>query len=197
MLRVSRTGLPMILLLLLFLLMSGCTAPTSPETTPVVMTVVETVPVEVTRQVEVTRFVEVTRQVIVTQLVEIVVTPTPQTATSTPIPTETIKPLTPFPTLLSTAKIGGSTTPKGSSSVPFFIENQTDDPLVLNLYGPKLLLTLSIGKDEVRKTFLKEASYTYEVLRDDQRLYAGEFTINNFDKHEFFLRENKAVLWIP
>ena len=197
MLPASRIVLPLTLFVLFSLTTSGCTPPTSLETTPIILTVVETVPVEVTRQVEVTRFVEVTRQVIVTQLVELAVTPTPLPATSTPTPPATFQPLTPFPTLLSTAKIGGTSIPKGSNSVPFFVENQTDDPLMLNLYGPQLLLTLTIGKDEVRKTFLREGEYTYEVRRDDQIAYTGSFVINNIDKHEFFLREHKAVLWIP
>jgi hypothetical protein len=195
--RASRTSQPLICFILLTFITGGCSAPANPVSAPVVLTVVETVPVEVTRQVEVTRFVEVTRQVIVTQLVEFVVTPTPPAITNSPIQTDTSQPLTPYPTLLSTSRIGGTTTPKSSANVPFFIENQSDDPLEFNLYGPQLLLTLNLGKDEVRKTFLQEGTYTYEVMRDDLRVYAGEFTINNIDKHEFFLRENKAVLWIP
>jgi hypothetical protein len=148
---------------LLPILVAGCSAQTRPEISTVIVTVVETVPVEVTHQVEVTRLVEVTRQVIVTQLVEFVITPTPAAPKETPTPSELAQLLTPQPTLLSTTQIGGSTTPKSSDAVPFFIENQTDDPLTLNLYGSQLLLTLNIGKDEIRKTFLKEGEYTYEV----------------------------------
>ena len=147
MLRVSRSRLLLILFLLLFLLLGGCSSPATPEATQVVITVVETVPVEVTRQVVVTQIVEVTRQVIITHLVELLVTLTPPPATETPSPTLIAQQLTPLPTILSTAKIGDNTTPKGSNSVPFFIENQTDTPLLLNLYGPQTLLTLSIGKE--------------------------------------------------
>ena len=188
---------PLTILLLLPMLVVGCNAQAGPEASPVVVTVIETVPVEVTRQVEATRLVEVTRQVIITQLIEQIITPTPEGPKATPSPSDLEKPLTPQPTLLSTTNIGGSTTPKSSSAVPFFIENQTDDLLTLNLYGPQLLLTLNIGKDEIRKTFLKEGEYSYEIRRDDKLVYVGSFVINNFDKHEFFLRENKAVLWIP
>jgi hypothetical protein len=184
-------------IILLSVLLAGCNSPAYAVNAPVVITVKETVPVEVTRQVEVTHLVEVTRQVVVTRLVEVLVTPTPLANTETSTPTILFQPLTPLPTLLSTAKIGDNTTPKSPASVPFFIENQTDSPLLLNLSGPQTLLTLTLGPDEVRKTYLAEADYTYEVWRDGQIAYAGKFTINNFDKHGFFMRQNKAVLWIP
>jgi hypothetical protein len=46
------------------------------QQTPVIVTVVQTIPVEVTRLVEMTVPVEVTREVFVTQIVEVQVTPT-------------------------------------------------------------------------------------------------------------------------
>ena len=91
-----------VLVLATALLAAGCAS--APEATPQIVTVVETVPVEVTRVVEVLNTVEVTRQVVVTVVVEVPVTPqaTP-TATQAPAQPAATFSYLPTPTVLGQA----------------------------------------------------------------------------------------------
>lgn len=180
------------LLTLLALFLSACAA--SPQTTEVV-TVIETVPVEITRLVEVPRTVEVTRLVIQTAIVEVVAT---QTAITTvdilPTPTAAVTWVyVPSNTPLSSAPTNYVKV-KGTSLLK--ITNQTNDVLKVELFGDD---PLAVNIDPGKSVFhvLREGKYTYKVQRDNKRLYSGTISINNPDKHELLLNENKATIILP
>src|SRR4030066_1726314 len=95
MLNVSKRQIVPLAILMAALVLSACAGTSPANSTPNVLTVIQTVPVEVTRIVEITQAVEVTRQVVVTQIVEVPVTVPPNPTLEAP-PTPT---LPSFPTL--------------------------------------------------------------------------------------------------
>lgn len=207
------------ILLLASLLAASCSPAAAP--TPVLVTVVQTVPVEVTRQAEVTREVEVTRQVVATQLVEVTVTPPlaetpvqgiPMTQTPTQaspaaqtpaqgIPmTQTPTPANPGgqPATTSVVTPYNQITPdqKGQGFTPVFVQNETEFTMKVSLLGPtSLLVTVSPGGSQ--KVWLRPGDYLYETWKDDRKSYSGSFKIASADKHLLILRDSKAILWIP
>ena len=193
MLNISKRQIILLAVLIAALILSGCAGSSPANSTPNVVTVIQTVPVEVTRIVEITQAVEVTRQVVVTQIVEVPVTVTPNpTVEATPTPT-----LLPFPTL--TPILATQITPqgKGNGFVPFFLVNQTQDRLDVYITGPLTPAPVALSPDSSFKVFLREGDYFYSVWRDGKVAYEGGFRITNIDKHQLILQENKAVFWIP
>jgi len=182
----------------------SCSASTPAPDTKVVVTVVETIPVEVTRLVEVTQLVEVTKEVFVTEIVEIPVTITAQPPTETPdnsSPTETPIPIadtltlpaaiTPLPTELQFTPEA-----RGDGWLPFYIENQTDSKLEIVASGP-IPFDRFVWNGQTEKVWLNEGRYTYTVWEGGSQKYSGSFNITNIDKHQLFLRENDAKFWYP
>jgi hypothetical protein len=100
--RAQHTIVLLTITLLSISILVGCGG-SAPSPTPPVITVVQTVPVEVTRIVELPVTVEVTRQVVVTQVVEVPVTLTP---TSLPVEaaTSTAAPVTFVPSRLTSQR---------------------------------------------------------------------------------------------
>jgi hypothetical protein len=211
-----------LLLSLIFasLLATACGPAATPS--PVVLTVVQTVPVEVTRLAEVTQMVEVTRQVVVTQLVEVAVTPPvegtaaqgiPMTQTPVSAVSETPVqgiPMTQTPTPPATnstagqATLASAVTPynwitpdaKGQGFTPVFIENQTDYTMKIAINGPlNMEVTVAPGRSQL--VWLRRGNYTFQTWKDDRKSYSGSFSIVSADKYQLFLRDSKAVLWVP
>jgi hypothetical protein len=182
----------------------GCGTSTPAISTPEVITVVQTIPVEVTRLVEVTQIVEAVQEVIVTEIIEIPVTITPQPPTETPAnepPTETLNlPLnTPAPpsTDATLSPFAGFTPEaRGNGWLPFYIENQTDSQLAIVASGP-IPFDRVIWNGQTIRVWLREGKYTYSVWEDGDQKYTGSFNITNIDKHQLFLRENDGKYWYP
>ena len=190
---VSKRQIIVLAVLLAALILSGCVGSSQSISTPNVVTVIQTVPVEVTRIVEITQAVEVTRQVVVTQIVEVPVTVTPNpTVEATPTPTLALVPT--FTPILAT-----QITPqgKGDGFSPFFLVNQTPDRLEVYITGPLTPAPVALSPNSSFKVFLREGDYSYSVWRDGKVAYQGGFRITNIDKHQLILHEDKAVFWIP
>lgn len=175
------------------LAMSGCLSqtPVVPDTAKV--TVVETLPVEVTRLVEVPVTVEVTRQVIVNQTVQVpvTVTPTPEaTQTQTPSLLVTLTtPMPPSPTpTFPLEKVEGYSV--------LLVVNETGDDLVVEIYGPVDRGFTFKGSSKILEK-VKEGLYTYRVIKQEQIIYQGSFNITNPDKFELHIRSNKVVFLMP
>lgn len=185
---VPRLKIKLLLWIFPLALLAACSAPSTPQT----ITVVETVPVEVTRVIEVPLVVEVTREVPVTRVVELPVTVTPSaTPEITPTPEPSATPT--FTMLLATA-----TVPEGKVAgwAPLKVHNRTDVRLTLEISGPAYhTFYVSAGDEEMRT--VPEGDYTYVVSDDLGRLYTGSFRITNPDKHELVMREDKAVFLVP
>ncbi|MEJ2266592.1 MAG: hypothetical protein P8X95_24360 [Anaerolineales bacterium] len=175
--------------------LSGCSAATPPPAATVIVTVVSTIPVEVTRVVEVQRTVEVTREVVLTQIVEVPVTVTPS-----PSPQ-----LSPTPTVLSNASgprvVAASPSPtfprekvEGFSHLK--LVNQTADNLVVGITGP-FEHSYALSADSDRIVPVMEGNYTYTVWRQEQVLFTGQMNITNPDKHELHIRQDKVVFLVP
>lgn len=185
---IPRLNIKLLLWILPLALLAACGAPPTPQT----ITLVETVPVEVTRLVEVERLVEVTREVPVTVVVEQPVTVTPSaTPQVSPTPEPSATPT--FTLLLATA-----TVPEGKVEgwAPLKVHNRTDVRLTLEISGAaNHTFVLSAGDEEMRT--VPEGDYTYIVSSELGRMYTGSFSITNPDKHELIMREDKAVFWMP
>jgi hypothetical protein len=160
--------------------------------TPFVQTVVQTVPVEVTRDVEVTRMVEITRDVIVTQVIQIPVTITPALPSATPTYQFQSQPATPLVNLTPQA------TPqeKYEGYTPIFVHNQTSDKMDVYLAGPDVF-NLALWGGDLQKIWTREGNYEYIVSINGQEAYRGKFKITSADKYVWNLYKNKAVLQIP
>lgn len=187
--RESKKTLVLVFVLFSTLALWSCSASPQPSPTPEIVTVVSTVPVEVTRIVEIPKTVEVTRKVMVTQVVEVPVTLTPA-----PMPTDTptpeslgYSPIYPTPTFPE-GKVGGFSHLK--------LTNETEYSLVVNIYGP-IVESYTLHKNMVTIKVVKEGQYTYTVIRDEKIIYRGTMNITNPDKHELKLREDKAVFLVP
>lgn len=183
------------LAILIALVLSSCAGNPSPAVETVIVTVVNTVPVEITRIVEVQKTVEVTRQVVVTQQVEIPVTVTPSpTPESSPTPENTPAPTT-------AAFIPAAATPtfpdeKVAGFSLLKLVNETDNNLMVNISGP-FQQSYPIGSHLERVDTVKEGKYTYTVLRDGQVIFRGTMNFTNPDKHELHIREDKVVFLVP
>jgi hypothetical protein len=196
--------LAIILILISAIILWGCGTSTPTTSPPEIVTVVETIPVEVTRLVEVTQIVEVVQEVIVTEIIEIPVTVTPQPPTETPVsemPTETpdLPTHTPVPPLTdATLSPYAGFTPeaRGNGWLPFFIENQTDSQLAIVASGP-IPFNRVVWNGQTIKVWLREGKYTYSVWEDGNQKYTGSYNITNIDKHQLFLRENDGKFWYP
>lgn len=177
------------------LLLSSCAGNTTPAVETVVVTVVNTVPVEITRIVEIEKTVEVTRQVVVTQEVEVPVTVTPSpTPENSPTPESTATPTAPaFITAEATP-----TFPQEKVEGFSFLKlvNETDNNLVVNISGP-FQQSYPIGSHLERVETVKEGQYTYMVLQDGRVIFRGTMNFTNPDKHELHIREDKVVFLVP
>jgi hypothetical protein len=171
-------------------LASGCGNAATPA--PVVQTVIQTVAVEVTRNIEVTRVLEVTRDVVVTQVVELPVTVTPSLPTAkATIPAQS-QPATPLANLTPQATPDA----KYQGFTPVFVQNKTSDKLDVFLAGPDEFNLALWGGDQ-QKIWVSEGNYTYTVWTNGQEAYHGKLKIVSADKYNWLLYEKKAVLWIP
>jgi hypothetical protein len=196
--------LTIILILITATTLWGCGTSTPAISTPEVVTVVETIPIEVTRLVEVTQIVEDVQEVIVTEIIEIPVTVTPLSPTEKPTsesPTETPDlPLnTPAPpsTGATLSPFAGFTPEaRGNGWLPFYIENQTDSQLAIVASGP-IPFNRVVWNGQTIKVWLQEGTYNYSVWEGGNRKYTGSFNITNIDKHQLFLRENDGKFWYP
>ena len=197
-------ALTIILILISAISLWGCGTSTPTTSPPEVVTVVETIPVEVTRLVEITQIVEVVQEVIVTEIVEIPVTVTPQPPTETPaseVPTETTDlPIhTPVPPLTDATQspfAGFTPEARGDGWLPFFIENRTAGKLEIVASGP-IPFNRVVWNGQTIRVWLREGTYIYSVLDDGNKKYGGSFNITNIDKHQLFLRENDGKFWYP
>ncbi|OGO26690.1 MAG: hypothetical protein A2W33_07905 [Chloroflexi bacterium RBG_16_52_11] len=183
-------------LLMMILLAAGC-KPALPA--PVIVTVVKTMPVEVTRLVEMTVPVEVTREVFITQIVEVQVTPTPALS---------VTPTTKFSSVQATS-IGGQPfsidpsltaviTPqaKGEGFTPVFVKSFVKERLEMYLRGP-LNAMVVVNSGNVWKIWLTKGNYTYTVYNRSGLAYDGAFKIASSDKYEIHLYNKKAVILVP
>lgn len=193
----SFTRFHLILLLLVSLLLSGCASFTPAVVTPEIVTIVQTVPVEVevpvevTRFIEVTRLVEVTRQVVQTELVPVTVTPTPS-----PEATGTSVAPTPGLIALGNTPTYGKPAEKVPGIAPLRVWNTTEDTLEVVINGP-VYYQISLAANKAVFLSIKEARYTYLVYRDGNFVYKGEMNISNPDKYELHLKEERAAFLIP
>ena len=180
------------LLILTALLRGACNGTAAPAEATVIVTVVETVPVEVTR------VVEVTQEVIVTEIVEVPVTVTPHPPTATSAPTAT--PTQPAVAATSTSIIDPQfgITPEGRVHgwLPFYVENKTTEKLEIFVTGP-IPFNRVVYAGGSQKVWLREGNYTFTVWEHGQLKYNGTFRITIDEKHHLFLREDKPKLWIP
>lgn len=160
--------------------------------TVVLETVIQTVPVEVTRNVEVTRLVEITREVLVTEVVEIPVTITPELPGVTPTQQSQIAIATPV--INTTPQV----TPqqKYTGFTPIFVHNRTGDKMDVYLGGPDTFNLVLWGGDQ-QKIWVREGRYDYRVWLNGQDGYSGNFNIVSEDKYDLFLDAKKAILWVP
>ena len=181
---------------MLVLLTTGCSAA---QQTPTIVTVVQTVPVEVTRLVEVTVPVEVTREVYITQIVEVQITPTPG-LTSTPTTQSGGVQATPFGTqssYIGPAPTAGFTPQaKGEGFTPVFVKSFAKDRLEMYIRG-HLDISVVVNPDNVKKIWLSRGDYTYTVYDPGGLAYDGSFKIASDDKYEIHLYDNKAVIVVP
>ena len=149
-----------VILLATGLLTSACG--TTATQAPVLQTVVQTVPVEVTRNVEVTRMVEITRDVVVTQVVELPVTVTPALPSVTPT----------YSNAQAQATLAVNITPqvtpqeKYQGYTPIFIQNKTTDKMDVYLAGPDEFNLVLMGWRPAKNL---DARRELRVHRLDQR----------------------------
>lgn len=184
-----------LLSLIVLLILSGCSQATPQLLQTVVVTVVNTVPVEVTRIVEVKKTVAVTHEVVVTQIVEVPVTVTPSPSPEiSPTPEITTPPTAAFEILASPSP----TFPQGKVQgfAPLKLVNQTADNLLVNIAGPFEQMYALSGESDRIETVM-EGQYTYTVWRQDQALYTGSMNITNPDKHELHIRPDRVVFLVP
>jgi hypothetical protein len=181
--------------MLLALFLSGCSGATPSPVETVIVTIVSTFPVEVTRVVEVQRTVEVTREVVVTQVLEVPVTVTPTLAPQmSPTPAVLITPGGPSLPAVSPSPTFPREKVEGFSSLK--LVNQTTDNLVVNISGP-FEQSYALSADSERIEVVMEGKYTYTVWRQEQALFTGQMNITNPDKHELHIRQDKVVFLVP
>lgn len=178
--------------------LAGC-SPQAAE--PEVVTVVNTVPVEVTRLVEVERTVVVTQEVIVTQVVEVPVTVMPtDTAPSSPVPETAVVnlPVAGFTPVPVTATINPNEFKDNKSQgfAPLKLTNETDKSVVVQVSGPQSF-TFTLGGETSLLQVVPEADYAYTILHDGEVLFSGKLHITNPDKHELIVRSDKVIFKVP
>lgn len=179
-------------------LLSACS---SPAPTPQVVTVVNTVPIEVTRLVEIESTVLVVTEVVVTQIVEIPVTITPTLNLE----------MTSTPQVTSTQIVeGGTEIIFGTPTLPasefkdekiqgysiLKVINETPDYLSVVVSGPETQKLAVSGGKSVSQVIL-EGVYSYSVERDGQEIYQGVIQLTNPDKHELVIRKDKVIYRVP
>ena len=173
------------------ILATGCAS--APEPTPQIVTVVETVPVEVTRIVEVLNTVEVTRQVVVTVVVEVPVTPQ-ATPTATQAPAQPAATISYLPT--PTALVQSFDAPKVQGVSRLKIDNTTDDTLTAKASGAQ---SFEVEIPPGRSAFLNVpyGEYTIRVYEGADRKYTVHVNCINPDKYEIILAGDKASVIEP
>lgn len=176
---------------------TGCSGNLAQD--PVVVTIVQTVPIEIIRDVTVEVPLEVQRDVIITQVIEVLVTPTPIS------PTEAVNLTNPpllagnaTPSVLPTIDPTLQVTPqeKGNNIAPVLVSNLTADKMELSLTGP-VNIYLTLYDDTVHRIWLNKGDYNYVVYANGQFAYDGKLKISSIDKYEIKLQKNKIVLLIP
>jgi len=184
------------ILLMMIVLMAGCNPA---QQTPVIVTVVQTMPVEVTRLVEMTVPVEVTREVIITQIVEVQVTPTPAVS-GTPTTQAGGMQATPIggqPTSAGPILTPGITPQgKGEGFTPVFVKSFADERLEMFMRGPMDVMVVA-NPGDVQKIWLTKGSYTYAVYNPCGLAYEGVVRIARAEKGEIYVHNNKAVIAAP
>lgn len=179
-------------------LLTGC-SPRAIE--PEVVTVVNTVPVEVTRLVEVEKTVVVTQEVVLTQIVEVPVTVTPM-ITAEASPTETapvdsfqVTGFTPAP-VTATIDPNEFKDNKFQGFAPLRVANETENSVVVQVFGSQSF-AFTLGGQTSQIQVVPEADYTFNVIRDGEVLFTGNLHITNPDKHELIVRSNKVIVKVP
>ena len=183
-------------LFMIFLLTLGCSGA---QQTPAIITVVQTVPVEVTRLVEMTVPVEVTREVFQTQIVEVQVTTTPAVTSTPTIPAGSPQIQQPAGSQFTAGPVttaGFTPQAKGEGFTPVFVSSYATDRLEMYLRGP-IDLSVVLNPDNVKKIWLSRGNYTYTVYDPGGLAYDGDLRIASNDKYEIYLYNNKAVIAVP
>jgi hypothetical protein len=183
------------LFVLTTMLLWGCSAPTQPAQTPVVVTVVNTVEVEVTRMVQVPQTVEVTRQVVVTQLVPVTTTPSISTSaapTATPTPPATVAPT--LPAAAATVVWIPTKPPVKVNGISYLkITNATNDKVEV-LFNGTVTRSYIVGGGTSVSTSIPWGSYTYQVVKNGKVAFSNEIRFNNSDKYEMVIFEDHAII---
>ena len=175
------------------ILAAGCGGAAQPTPTAQIVTVVETVPVEVTRVVEVVNTVEVTRQVVVTVLVEVPVTP-PATPTATRPPAQPAATISYIPT--STALVQEFDSDKKEGVSRLKIDNTTDETLTAMGSGTK---SFEVEIPPGKSAFLNVpyGDYTIRVYEGSKRMYTAHVSCVNPDKYTIVLNGDSATVIAP
>lgn len=186
------------LIIFIAVMLSACS---SPVPAPQVVTVVNTVPVEVTRLVEVERTVLVITEVVSTQIVEVPVTVTP---------TATLE-ATPAPQATATQVVDGSIVVGfGTPTLPadefkdekvqgysiLKVINESPDDLIVTVSGPEMQ-TLAVSSGKSINQVILEGEYLYFVERDNKVIFQGLIQLTNPDKHELVLRKDIVIYRVP
>lgn len=189
-------------LLVVVFLAAGC-SPAASE--PVVVTVINTVPVEVTRLVEVQRTVEVVREVVVTEIVEVQVpvtvtavleegaTPTPQ---ASPVPSEGAGAGSAVVYASPTIDLNAFKDQKVQGFAPLKVINETGSTLTVVVNGPTYL-SMVLGGHSSTIEIVAEAEYSYAVWEENEIIYSGTMRFTNPDKHELVIHNNRVVFKVP
>jgi hypothetical protein len=195
--RATRNTLRRLLIVLLLgttaLLAAGCGGAGQATPTAQIVTVLQTVPVEVTRLVEVVNTVEVTRQVVVTVVVEVPMTPA-ATPTAPRPPTQPAVTYAYLPT--ATSLVQAFETPKAAGISRLKLDNETDETLTVKGSGTQ---NFEIELPPNKSAFLNVpyGEYTLRVYNGDDRLYTVKVNIVNSDKYEVRLGSDKATILAP
>lgn len=188
--------------LLAAILLASC-SPQPAE--PVVVTVVNTVPVEVTRMVEVQQTVVVTQEVVVTEIVEVpvpvTVTPNPTmegTATSEPSPTASGADIGGAPVVNATPTIdlNAFQDQKIQGFAPLKVINETESALTVQVQGPAYV-SMTVGGHNSAIEIVPEGAYTYTVYEDGRAIFSGTMRFTNPDKHELVIHDDRVVFKVP
>lgn len=189
-------------LLVIVLVTAGCS---SEAVQTVVVTVVNTVPVEVTRMVEVQQTVEVIQEVVVTEIVEVqvpvTVTPVPEpeeTTTSEPSPVASVVSGGEVPVAQATPTfdVNEFQNQKIQGFAPLKVINETESLLTVTVQGAAYL-EVTVGSHNSAIQVIPEGEYTYTVWEEGELRYSGTLRLTNPDKHELVIYNNRVVFKVP
>jgi hypothetical protein len=192
----------LVVLLVAVVVLAGC-SPQPAE--PVVVTVINTVPVEVTRLVAVQQTVVVTQEVVITEVIEVqvpvTVTPGPTmeiTATNepSPVPMDAFGGLAPAAYATPTIDLAAHKEEKIQGFAPLKVTNETESTLVVDVAGVTYV-SLTVGGHGSVIEIIPEGEYSYTVWEEGAVIYSGTIRLTNPDKHELVIYDNRVVYKVP